>query len=261
MRILFLEQFFRLPLCDRWSICCSLEPVSTSVVCKKSKEFSCALAEEKGGRGRKHIYVAYLYLYYWLEIKGGRVRLVRLHVALQSNSVCDRPLHVSPYCAHIKLKSGDTTTRSIFQDRFSSTPLHFLFERFVFPFLLFLPVFWKEKIRSGGKLVETPVIESASLNSIPAVCSRRTTLKRCSFSFISNKKISFFIRPLSRHSPFSGAPRHLTQRSHFGFRLPQLFRLWWRFFVFFIRLNRFVNGIDCFLRGCVWLIRDSLRNF
>lgn len=108
---------------------------------RKAKNFLVHLLKRKGGGGEKHIYVAYLYLYYWLEIKGGRVRLVRLHVALQSNSVCDRPLHVSPYCAHIKLKSGDTTTRSIFQDRFSSTPLHFLFERFVFPFLLFLPVF------------------------------------------------------------------------------------------------------------------------
>ena len=199
---MFSQQFVRLPLCDQRSFCCRLEPVPTSVVCKKSKEFSCALAEEEREGGEGHIYVAYLYLYYWLEIKGGRVRLVRLHVALQSNSVCDRPLHVSPYCAHIKLKSGDTTTRSIFQDRFSSTPLHFLFERFVFPFLLFLPVFWKEKIRSGGKLVETPVIESASLNSIPAVCSRRTTLKRCSFSFISNKKILFYSPSLSPLSLF-----------------------------------------------------------
>lgn len=193
---------------------CSLEPVSTSVVCKKSKEFSCALAEEEREGGiETYICRVFISILLALKLKVGGFRLVRLHVALQSNSVCDRPLHVSPYCAHIKLKSGDTTTRSIFRDRFSSTPLHFLFERFVFPFLLLFlfPVFCgKEKIRSGGKLVETPVIESASLNSIPAVCSRRTSLSKALFFFffpfllfrIKKFIFYFFIRPLSL-SPLS----------------------------------------------------------
>lgn len=63
MRILFPEQFVRLPLCDRRSICCSLEPVSTSVVCKKSKEFSCALAEEEGEGGGWNIYMSRIYIY------------------------------------------------------------------------------------------------------------------------------------------------------------------------------------------------------
>lgn len=233
----FQKQFVSLPLCDRRSICCAVSSLFQHLwFARKAKNFLVHLLKRRG-RGEIETYICrvFISILLALKLKVGGFRLVRLHVALQSNSVCDRPLHVSPYCAHIKLKSGDTTTRSIFRDRFSSTPLHFLFERFVFPFLLLFlfPVFCgKEKIRSGGKLVETPVIESASLNSIPAVCSRRTSLSKALFlfffSFISNKKIYFlffFIRPLSRHSPFSSAPRHLTQRSHFGFRLPQLFRL------------------------------------